>query len=214
MKTLAYDCGNPVIICLRASARSAFLFTGSPRSFHSLAMTKETKHPSAHHSCHSRVFSRHTGEGRYPLCSLGYSKLWGVCVFPLLRIIIISVVPGLLSPHKHICVCGGPMCGAPLQWRGTCSATGTHQCTPPKSGKNHTSSSHRSYECPPPPGPARRVAWVESGPRANIVCVGRTWAGGSRPARRGVGLSPEALAKGDLSPVASAKGEIRVMSNQ
>ena len=43
MKTLAYDCGNPVIICLRANARSAFLFTGSPRSFHSLAMTKGTK---------------------------------------------------------------------------------------------------------------------------------------------------------------------------
>ena len=32
LKTLAYDCGNPVLICLRASARSAFLFTGSPRS--------------------------------------------------------------------------------------------------------------------------------------------------------------------------------------
>ena len=32
LKTLSYDCGNPVIICLRASARSAFLFTGSPRS--------------------------------------------------------------------------------------------------------------------------------------------------------------------------------------
>ena len=31
LKTLAYDCGNPVIICLRAFARSAFLFTGSPR---------------------------------------------------------------------------------------------------------------------------------------------------------------------------------------
>ena len=30
-------------ICLRANARSAFLFTGSPRSFHSLAMTKGTK---------------------------------------------------------------------------------------------------------------------------------------------------------------------------
>ena len=40
LKTLSYDCGNPVIICLRANARSAFLFTGSPRSFHSLAMTK------------------------------------------------------------------------------------------------------------------------------------------------------------------------------
>ena len=37
LKTLAYDCGNPVLICLRAFARSAFLFTGSPRSFHSLA---------------------------------------------------------------------------------------------------------------------------------------------------------------------------------
>ena len=43
LKTLSYDCGNPVIICLRANARSAFLFTGSPRSFHSLAMTKGTK---------------------------------------------------------------------------------------------------------------------------------------------------------------------------
>ena len=32
LKTLSYDCGNPVIICLRAFARSAFLFTGSPRS--------------------------------------------------------------------------------------------------------------------------------------------------------------------------------------
>ena len=31
LKTLSYDCGNPVIICLRAFARSAFLFTGSPR---------------------------------------------------------------------------------------------------------------------------------------------------------------------------------------
>ena len=43
LKTLSYDCGNPVVICLRANARSAFLFTGSPRSFHSLAMTKGTK---------------------------------------------------------------------------------------------------------------------------------------------------------------------------
>ena len=43
MKTLSYDCGNPVSICLRANARSAFLFTGSPRSFHSLAMTKGSK---------------------------------------------------------------------------------------------------------------------------------------------------------------------------
>ena len=43
LKTLAYACGNPGIICLRAFARSAFLFTGSPRSFHSLAMTKGTK---------------------------------------------------------------------------------------------------------------------------------------------------------------------------
>ena len=32
LKTLSYDCGNPVLICLRANARSAFLFTGSPRS--------------------------------------------------------------------------------------------------------------------------------------------------------------------------------------
>ena len=44
LKTLSYDCGNPVIICLRANARSAFLFTGSPRSFHSLAMTKGSKY--------------------------------------------------------------------------------------------------------------------------------------------------------------------------
>ena len=49
LKTLAYDCGNPVIICLRANARSAFLFTGSPRSFHSLAMTKGTKCPIPHY---------------------------------------------------------------------------------------------------------------------------------------------------------------------
>ena len=42
-------------ICLRANARSAFLFTGSPRSFHSLAMTKGTKCSSPHHSCHSRA---------------------------------------------------------------------------------------------------------------------------------------------------------------
>ena len=55
LKTLAYACGNPVIICLRAFARSAFLFTGSPRSFHSLAMTKGTKCPNTHHSCHSRA---------------------------------------------------------------------------------------------------------------------------------------------------------------
>ena len=55
LKTLAYDCGNPVLICLRASARSAFLFTGSPRSFHSLAMTRGGNSLSAHHSCHSRA---------------------------------------------------------------------------------------------------------------------------------------------------------------
>ena len=55
LKTLAYDCGNPVLICLRANARSAFLFTGSPRSFHSLAMTKGGNSPSTHHSCHSRT---------------------------------------------------------------------------------------------------------------------------------------------------------------
>ena len=42
-------------ICLRANARSAFLFTGSPRSFHSLAMTKGSKCSSPHHSCHSRA---------------------------------------------------------------------------------------------------------------------------------------------------------------
>ena len=58
LKTLSYDCGNPVIICLRANARSAFLFTGSPRSFHFLAMTKGTKCPSTHHSCHSRARGR------------------------------------------------------------------------------------------------------------------------------------------------------------
>ena len=43
MKTLAYDCGNPVqYVCGRMPA-VLFLFTGSPRSFHSLAMTKGTK---------------------------------------------------------------------------------------------------------------------------------------------------------------------------
>ena len=41
----------------------------------------------------------------------------------------------------------------------------------------------RTRQCPPPPGPARRVAWVESG--RGVSCK----------ARRGGGLSPEALAK-------------------
>ena len=41
LKTLAYDCGNPVIICLRAFARSAFLFTWAPWSSH--GVTKGTK---------------------------------------------------------------------------------------------------------------------------------------------------------------------------
>ncbi len=62
LKTLAYDCGNPVLICLRANARSAFLFTGSPRSFHSLAMTKGSNSPSTHHSCHSRARGPHKYE--------------------------------------------------------------------------------------------------------------------------------------------------------
>ena len=61
---------------------------------------------------------------------------------------------------------------------------------PPKSGKNHNNSSHRSYECPPPPGPAQtKFVWVEPG------------RGVSRKARRGVGLSPKPSAKGGLSRV-------------
>ena len=30
-----------------------------------------------------------------------------VCIFPLLRIIIISVEPGLILPHKYGRICGG-----------------------------------------------------------------------------------------------------------
>ena len=60
LKTLAYDCGNPVLICLRAFARSAFLFTGSPRSFHSLAMTKGTKYPNSALSYHPVTLTRAT----------------------------------------------------------------------------------------------------------------------------------------------------------
>ena len=78
LKTLSYDCGNPVIICLRAFARSAFY---SLDRHASLAMTRGTNCPIPRFLCHSRVFSRHTGEGRYPLCSLGYSKLWGMDVY-------------------------------------------------------------------------------------------------------------------------------------
>ena len=62
LKTLAYDCGNPGIICLRAFARSAFLFTGSPRSFHSLAMTKGTKWIIPH-SLTTPSASRHPSTG-------------------------------------------------------------------------------------------------------------------------------------------------------
>ena len=52
LKTLAYDCGNPVIICLRAFARSAFLFTWAPWSSH--GVTKGSKCPSPR-PCHSRA---------------------------------------------------------------------------------------------------------------------------------------------------------------
>ena len=62
-------------ICLRANARSAFLFTGSPRSFHSLAMTKESKYPSTHQSCHSRA----RGPRKYE-CICGVDK--AVLSFP------------------------------------------------------------------------------------------------------------------------------------
>ena len=41
MKTLAYDCGNPVLICLRAFARSAFFYLLDRHA--SLAMTKGIK---------------------------------------------------------------------------------------------------------------------------------------------------------------------------
>ena len=43
MKTLAYDCGNPVQYVCGHPPAVLFLFTGSPRSFHSLSMTKGTK---------------------------------------------------------------------------------------------------------------------------------------------------------------------------
>ena len=68
----------------------------------------------------------------------------------------------------------------------------------------------RTHQCPPPPGPAQTLfAWVDSGPRANPVCVGGTWAGGVAPRATGGGdLSPEALAKDDLSPEALAKGDL------
>ena len=49
-------------ICLRANARSAFLFTGSPRSFHSLAMTKGTKFLILH-SLTTPAASRHPSNG-------------------------------------------------------------------------------------------------------------------------------------------------------
>ena len=139
MKTLSYDCGNPVIICLRANARSAFLFTGSPRSFHSLAMTKGTKCPSSHHSCHSRTLSRHLGIGppQTQMCLWGDSRpgsiafpwmfeiIGYVCMFPLLRIIIISMDPGLRRDDK-------------LQITNTCTphslTTPALRATPPTEG--------------------------------------------------------------------------------
>ena len=43
LKTLSYDCGNPVIICLRAFARSAFLLFYLLDRHAPLAMTKGTK---------------------------------------------------------------------------------------------------------------------------------------------------------------------------
>ena len=80
------------------------------------------------------------------------------------------------------------------------------------------------HQCPAPPRKHSLHRWsardnlmpTAPGPRANPVCVGGTWAGGvSRPARRGVGLSPEALAKDDLSPEALAKGGLsRVTSHE
>ena len=91
-----------------------FLFTGSPRSFHSLAMTRGTKYPSPHHSCHSRTLSRHPGIGppQTQMCLWGDSRpgsiafpwmfeiIGYVCMFPLLRIIIISMDPGLRRDDK------------------------------------------------------------------------------------------------------------------
>ena len=95
MKTLSYDCGNPVIICLRASARSAFLFTGSPRSFHSLAI-KGTKCPSTHHSCHSRA----RGPRKYE-CICGVDKA-GI-LYPFSNNSCHSRARG---PRKYECICG------------------------------------------------------------------------------------------------------------
>ena len=90
LKTLAYDCGNPVLICLRAFARSAFLFTGSPRSFHSLAMTKGTKWIIPH-SLTTPSASRHPSNGgelgtfpprnKVPLCG-GVARSAGVVHHP------------------------------------------------------------------------------------------------------------------------------------
>ena len=96
MKTLAYYCGNPVIICLRAFARSASLFTGPPRSFHSLAMTKGTKWISTHHSYHSRA----RGPRKYE-CICGVDKAGILYLFS--NNFCHSCARG---PHKYECICG------------------------------------------------------------------------------------------------------------
>ena len=52
LKTLAYDCGNPVqYVCGHSPAVLFYLLDRHA----SLAMTKGTKCPSTHHSCHSRA---------------------------------------------------------------------------------------------------------------------------------------------------------------
>ena len=55
LKTLSYDCGNPVIICLRASARSAFYLLDRHAP---LAMTKGSKH-----TIPRSLITRSLGEG-------------------------------------------------------------------------------------------------------------------------------------------------------
>ena len=90
LETLAYDCGNPVQYVCGRYARSAFLFTGSPRFARALlAMTMESKciflnsltTPGCAHPSNGGELVPRQDEGKVPLCG-GVARSAGVVIVP------------------------------------------------------------------------------------------------------------------------------------
>ena len=139
-------------ICLRAFARSTFLFTGSPR------------------------FARDDNGDQ--VCFLEISN------HPALR--------------------------APLQWRGTGSATGRKPSSPLRRGVDVVDGVVTIIENNIPERHHTRMPTATTGPRANIVCVGGSVGGGCRAKRDGGWeyIIPRARARTTTAPYSMAHASV------